>query len=332
MRRTSELIAYRLVNGQYCLFVQSIGWLLIIPLVHPFGLRQADSLPKLRWFEETIAGERSFNLRRVVSCTCPGMFNLLSDESVSTMPKRNALYFSLIIHVCACIAILPFSLFAVPPVRFQLTTVYAGSPEPVRGPRPIPLRTVRTSSAGGADVTKAVLPKNEISRVQPNDDGNHDDYTPTAIPSDLSALLDADIRQDAGPGPVLANIGNLSILPPLGERSLPDPPEPPPGNPDVRPPITISHLEPPVLVKQIKPVYPALATTARVDGIVVLEGTINVMGKVENLSVVSGHPMLVDAAVKAVEKWKYRPAKLNGQLIPLSVRIEVRFRLEYPNE
>jgi len=65
---------------------------------------------------------------------------------------------------------------------------------------------------------------------------------------------------------------------------------------------------------------------------VVLEGTINVRGRVENIHVVSGHPMLVDAAVKALEKWKYAPAKLNGQIIPSPLRVQVRFKIDYPNE
>ena len=80
------------------------------------------------------------------------------------------------------------------------------------------------------------------------------------------------------------------------------------------------------------PVYPALARTARVEGIVVLEGTVSMRGKVENLQVVSGYPMLVDAAINAVKNWKYRPAKLNGQLIPCPVTVQVRFSLQYPGE
>jgi len=69
-----------------------------------------------------------------------------------------------------------------------------------------------------------------------------------------------------------------------------------------------------------------------VEGIVVLEGTISEQGKVEDVHVVSGHPMLVDAAIKAVQKWKYRPAKLNGQIMSCPVRIQVRFMLKYPGD
>jgi protein TonB len=144
-------------------------------------------------------------------------------------------------------------------------------------------------------------------------------------------MLDTELGEEPVPGAGMNNIRRLSLLIPLGERSLPDPPEPPPGDPDVRPPITIGgHVEPATLLEQTKPVYPAVARTAMIEGIVVLEGTINARGKIENLHAVSGHPMLLEAAIKAVEKWKYRPAKLNGQLIPQAVQVQVRFTLEYP--
>jgi TonB family protein len=265
------------------------------------------------------------------------MFTLLSDESVSSTPKKNALYLSLITHVCACMAAAGFSLTGVPPVRFKLTTVYAGSPEPVRAPQPILYKTVGTSSAArpdvAIDVAKAVPHQEEISHVQPDDNGERADYAPTAIRSDLLALLGADVRHDADPGPAPANIRNISLLTPLAERLVPEPPEPPPGKPDVQPPIAIGgRLEPAVLLEQTKPAYPTLAKTARVEGVVVLEGTINVRGRVENIRVVSGHPMLLDAAVKALEKWKYAPAKLNGQIIPCPLRVQVLFKIEYPNE
>jgi TonB family protein len=165
----------------------------------------------------------------------------------------------------------------------------------------------------------------------PNDDTEHPDYSPTAIPSDVRAILDTDLGKEAAPGAAMDNIRHLSLRTLPDERSLPDPPEPPPGDPDVRPPITIGgHVEPATLLEQTKPVYPAMARSARIEGIVVLEGTINVRGKIESLHTVSGHPMLLEAAIKAVEKWKYRPAKLNGQFIPQPVQVQVRFTLEYP--
>ena len=177
---------------------------------------------------------------------------------------------------------------------------------------------------------KAVYP---VPNDVPNDDTEHLDYTPTTIPRDILAVLDTNLGEAPARVDSLDNVRRLSLLVPPGERPLPDPPEPPPGNPDIPPPIAIGgRIEPATLVEQTKPAYPPMARTARVEGIVVLEGTINVKGKIENIHVISGHPMLLEAAIKAVEKWKYRPAKLNGQLIPQPVEVKVRFRLDYPVE
>jgi protein TonB len=146
-------------------------------------------------------------------------------------------------------------------------------------------------------------------------------------------VLDTNLGEEPARVAAMDNIRSLSLVIPPAEQPLPNPPEPPPGNLDVQPPIAIGgRLEPATLVEQTKPAYPPLARTARIEGVVVLEATINVKGKIENLHAISGHPMLLEAAIKAVEKWKYRPAKLNGQLIPQPVEIKVRFRLDYPVE
>jgi protein TonB len=118
----------------------------------------------------------------------------------------------------------------------------------------------------------------------------------------------------------------------LAESTLP-PPEPPPGEPDIKPPPVIGgRLEPAELIKQTLPTYPALARTARVEGVVVLEGTVSVSGNIVDIHVVDGHPLLVDEALKTVKKWKYRPAILNGQPTPSPVTVTVRFILKYSGQ
>jgi protein TonB len=84
------------------------------------------------------------------------------------------------------------------------------------------------------------------------------------------------------------------------------------------------------LLKQVLPVYPSLARNARVQGSVILEVTVGTSGKVEEVNVVEGHPMLIAAAVDAVRQWRYEPAKLNDVPTSSSVRITVVFRLEFP--
>ena len=82
------------------------------------------------------------------------------------------------------------------------------------------------------------------------------------------------------------------------------------------------------LLHQVIPVYPRLARAARVSGIVRLVGVIARDGTVRNLRVVSGHPLLVAAALSAVRQWVYRPTILNGKPVEVICPIEVRFKLD----
>ena len=67
------------------------------------------------------------------------------------------------------------------------------------------------------------------------------------------------------------------------------------------------------IIRRVIPVYPPLARTARVQGMVKLEGVISTEGRIERLRVISGHPLLVQAAVDAVKQWLYRPTLLSGK-------------------
>ena len=81
------------------------------------------------------------------------------------------------------------------------------------------------------------------------------------------------------------------------------------------------------LVKRVMPVYPPLARQARISGTVRLEGIISRDGRVINLQVISGHPLLINAAVDAVRQWIYRPTLLNGEAVEVIAPIEVHFTL-----
>jgi len=82
------------------------------------------------------------------------------------------------------------------------------------------------------------------------------------------------------------------------------------------------------LISQVAPIYPPLAKQARIQGEVVLETLISREGDVTNLKVVSGHPLLVDAALTAARQWKYRPTLLNGQAVEVVSQVTVPFKLE----
>lgn len=81
------------------------------------------------------------------------------------------------------------------------------------------------------------------------------------------------------------------------------------------------------LIHQVKPVYPIVAKMARVSGTVQLVGVISKDGTIRNLQVLSGHPLLVRAALEAVSQWIYRPTTLSGEPVEVTAPIEVNFIL-----
>ena len=81
------------------------------------------------------------------------------------------------------------------------------------------------------------------------------------------------------------------------------------------------------LIHRVVPPYPPLAKQMRISGTVRLMGVISTSGRIEKLEVVEGHPLLVKAAVEAVQQWIYRPTILNGEPVPVAAPIQVIFIL-----
>jgi TonB family protein len=75
------------------------------------------------------------------------------------------------------------------------------------------------------------------------------------------------------------------------------------------------------------PVYPPLARQARIQGEVVLDADIAKDGTIETLRAISGHPLLVPAAVEAVKQWRYKPYKQNGAAVAVNTQITLEFTL-----
>lgn len=79
------------------------------------------------------------------------------------------------------------------------------------------------------------------------------------------------------------------------------------------------------LITRVMPVYPRLAINIRLSGSVRLAAVIGTDGRVRELQVLGGHPMLVPAAVEAVRQWVYRPTLLNGDPVEVATEIVVIF-------
>ncbi len=115
---------------------------------------------------------------------------------------------------------------------------------------------------------------------------------------------------------------------PFTERYLDHTAKPMLGTPIVTKPPTISDgVMEGLLIHRVVPVYPPLARQARVQGTVVLAATISRDGTIQNLTVSSGHQMLVRAAMDAVRQWRYRPYLLNNQPIDVETTVTVNFNL-----
>jgi protein TonB len=82
-----------------------------------------------------------------------------------------------------------------------------------------------------------------------------------------------------------------------------------------------------LVLHKVQPVYPPLARTARVQGSVVLAAVIGKDGTIQNLHVISGHPLLTQAALDAVKQWRYRPYILNGEPVEVDTQVTVNFTL-----
>ena len=82
-----------------------------------------------------------------------------------------------------------------------------------------------------------------------------------------------------------------------------------------------------LLIRKVQPTYPPLARQARIQGTVVLQAQISKTGDIENLQLVSGHPMLAPAAIEAVKQWKYKPYLLNGEPVEVETTVQVNFSL-----
>src|SRR2546430_2192827 len=82
-----------------------------------------------------------------------------------------------------------------------------------------------------------------------------------------------------------------------------------------------------LLIRKVQPNYPPLARQARIQGAVLLQAEISKDGTIQNLRLISGHPMLTSAAIEAVKQWRYKPYILNGEPVEVETQITVNFTL-----
>ena len=154
--------------------------------------------------------------------------------------------------------------------------------------------------------------------------------TPHSIPNRVAqenagAAAPPDLGGVAGgvPGGVVG--GELGGL--VGGTGTAVPPPPPRPQPTKRIVRAGSQLKAPRQTYNVNPQYPTLALESHIRGTVVVDALIDEQGNVVQARAVSGHPLLIPAALKAVLQWKYEPTSLNGEPISVVLQVQVHFNL-----
>lgn len=205
--------------------------------------------------------------------------------------------------------------------RLIADSILVAPPGPPPGRAPLPERTAQ--------------PRALARRAAP--DGF---YQPVAVPDRVAAVIDEPAETGGSPGdggvvgglPVTGDPSPLlsGIIQAANTKAPPANPAPGPVRREPEGPrrvVSTSQLEQGMLIDRVQPVYPPLAIHMRIQGTVVLRTIVGTDGRIKELAVVTGHPILVQAAVNAVRQWRYRPTVLNGEAVEVVAPVEVHFRL-----
>lgn len=151
---------------------------------------------------------------------------------------------------------------------------------------------------------------------------------PRAIPQQVQVFKEAELPPETPAG--VGVVGGLDggLLGDLGAGPAVAPPPPPPPPTVAKAPTRMQvggQVEAAKILSRTQPHYPLLARQAHVQGEVLLHAIIDKDGHVSELQVISGHPLLVQAALEAVKTWRYQPTQLNGEPVEVDTTITVSF-------
>jgi periplasmic protein TonB len=207
--------------------------------------------------------------------------------------------------------ILPLMYFNILPETEILAFLIGPPPPPAPVPPPRPVRREKAP----------LISPVRLEMIQPIS-------LPVSIPppdeeSSWSSLLPAMAQNDPG----RSGIGLPNRLAPdLLEIQIPETPPPPKPLRTKAIPV-VSKVQEAKLLVRIEPAYPDLAIRARISGTVILQVTVDEEGNVADIQVLSGRPMLNEAALEAVRQWKYSPTLLNGEPVSVVATVNVVFTL-----
>jgi periplasmic protein TonB len=153
---------------------------------------------------------------------------------------------------------------------------------------------------------------------------------PKVIPKDVKIIKEEEQPPDMGAGiagGVPGGVAGGSMSGVIGGVIGGAGGAPPPPKPTVSRVRVGGAVQAAKLVNRVQPMYPPLARQTRISGTVKLHAVIGKDGTVQSLTVESGHPLLVQAALDAVRQWRYQPTLLNGEPVDVDTEIDVIFSL-----
>jgi protein TonB len=222
------------------------------------------------------------------------------------MPRISTL-FSIVVHTIVIGAVLFWSVIAPGTLPSPRDSVLAFRDVSIVKIADIPApRVTRPASSSQPTVSPNAAPLQEPQAIIP-ETGRENVHEPSS----------------SGRSDVPAEVGVDCHCTIPGEMAAPPPLPPPP----VKPMRLHSGMREPRKIVDVKPIYPAFAQTARREGLVILEAVIGANGLVESVRVLRGVPLLDDAAVDAVRQWRFTPALLNGEPVPVVMTVTVNFQL-----
>ncbi len=152
--------------------------------------------------------------------------------------------------------------------------------------------------------------------------------TPSRIPRHVQEIHEEVAENTTFGGDVMGVVGSVPSL--AGTRTIASLFHNLSGFGEIVPPHAVrlsSGVAEGLLIHEVRPAYPSQARRAGIQGTVVLLATIGKDGTIQNLRLLSGHPLLSEAAIRAVRQWRYRPYLLNKEAVDVDTTIQVKFTL-----
>jgi protein TonB len=198
--------------------------------------------------------------------------------------------------------------------QFASTFLVAPPPPPPPPPPPAPVQVVRVRPMArlmesGKLVAPRVIPK-EVKIIK-------EEAAPPDFAGGVAGGVPGGVAGGSMGGVIGGVIGGVVTSAPLA-----------PKREGPKAPVRVGgRVKEPRLLQRVDPVYPALAKQTHLQGSVVIDAIIDEHGNIIEMKIVSGPPLLIQAAMDAVKRWKYEPTYLNDEPVPVQLNVTVTFRL-----